>query len=250
MLSPLALKDLPILPVSDKGWNIEDIATQMLTDTAGASSPGGKKKDAVAHSPKATGRGSMRPLTPRSAEACLMEGIEPEELQPRPLDYFTAHGVDLAIARMRYEIFERTRQEKLASVRNARAMLMENPAYMEHVTAIDFGGPLPESPGSKGGSPSRGRKLGGSGGSVGRGSADHSPSGRASSVGSGSGHIMDPIAREQARLAKVQARQQKEIQQFVAQEMRIAQMKEAAEKKAAQEAERRAVSVQGLGGMC
>jgi hypothetical protein len=39
-------------------------------------------------------------LTPRSAEACFMEGIDPHDLYDRDLDSFAEHGLDPAIVRM------------------------------------------------------------------------------------------------------------------------------------------------------
>ena len=39
-------------------------------------------------------------LTPRSAEACLMEGIDPHDLYDRDLDSFAEAGLDPAIVRM------------------------------------------------------------------------------------------------------------------------------------------------------
>ncbi len=39
-------------------------------------------------------------LTPRSAEACLMEGVDPNDLYDRDLECFAEHGLDPAIVRM------------------------------------------------------------------------------------------------------------------------------------------------------
>ena len=42
-------------------------------------------------------------LTPRSAEACLRHGLNPEVLRIRPLDSFSVAGIDPTVQRLRHE---------------------------------------------------------------------------------------------------------------------------------------------------
>lgn len=59
-------------------------------------------------------------LTPRSAEACLQEGVDPEELKIRTMDSFWEPGLDPAAQRMRHEAYSKRRHEKMKAVRRAR----------------------------------------------------------------------------------------------------------------------------------
>jgi hypothetical protein len=59
-------------------------------------------------------------LTPRSAEACLKHGINPEILRIRDLDSFWEAGLDPAIQRMRHEAYSQRRHEMMRLCRMER----------------------------------------------------------------------------------------------------------------------------------
>jgi hypothetical protein len=59
-------------------------------------------------------------LTPRSAEACLKHGINPEMLRIRDLDSFWEPGIDPAIQRMRHEAYSQRRHEMMRLCRVER----------------------------------------------------------------------------------------------------------------------------------
>ncbi len=63
-------------------------------------------------------------LTPRSAEACLRHGVNPETLRIRPLDSFTEQGLDPVIQRMRHEAYTQRRFEMMRLVRGERKKLV------------------------------------------------------------------------------------------------------------------------------
>ena len=58
-------------------------------------------------------------LTPRSAEACLRHGLNPEILRIRPLDSFAVAGVDPTVQRLRHETYTQRRFEMMRLVRPA-----------------------------------------------------------------------------------------------------------------------------------
>lgn len=64
-------------------------------------------------------------LTPKSAEACLMEGVDPHDLLPRKIDDFVKPGIDLPVAQLRFEAYEKMRNEKANAVRRSLASLIE-----------------------------------------------------------------------------------------------------------------------------
>ena len=55
-------------------------------------------------------------LTPRSAEACLKHGVNPEILRIRDLESFNEAGLDPAIQRMRSEAYSQRRYAYLVPV--------------------------------------------------------------------------------------------------------------------------------------
>ena len=59
-------------------------------------------------------------LTPRSAEACLKHGINPEVLRIRDLDSFYEINLDPAIQRMRHEVYSQRRHELMRLCRIER----------------------------------------------------------------------------------------------------------------------------------
>ena len=71
-------------------------------------------------------------LTPRSAEACLKHGVNPESLRIRDLDSFKESGIDQAVQRMRHEAYSQRRHEYMKIVRGARKKLYANAAGGSH----------------------------------------------------------------------------------------------------------------------
>lgn len=72
--------------------------------------------------------------SPRSIEACRMQGIEPQDLVKRPLEYFFTHSVhtrtpaladDLALVEKRAARYEKNRQLQLRSARAQRQELID-----------------------------------------------------------------------------------------------------------------------------
>ena len=63
-------------------------------------------------------------LTPRSAEACLRHGLNPEILRIRPLDSFDVKGVDPTVQRLRHETYTQRRFEMMRLVRAERKRLV------------------------------------------------------------------------------------------------------------------------------
>lgn len=137
-------------------------------------------------------------LTPRSAEACLRHGIDPLELRIRDLDSFWHPGIDPAIQRMRHEAYSQQRHELMRAARNERKKLIKS-GWQEQ----DAGAGSPER------ATEQLRKLNST-----------------------------AVEAENVRIAKMQARQQKEIEQMLAYEMRMARMQEEANHKIEEEKRR------------
>lgn len=64
-------------------------------------------------------------LTPRSAEACLRCGVNPETLKIRDLDSFYDPDVTTAVQRMRYEAYSLRRHEEMQTLRAEKWKLLE-----------------------------------------------------------------------------------------------------------------------------
>ena len=79
-------------------------------------------------------------LTPRSAEACLRHGVNPETLRIRPLDSFTEQGLDPVIQRMRHEAYTQRRFEMMRLVRAERKRLVAQEARDADLAASGAGG--------------------------------------------------------------------------------------------------------------
>ncbi|CAN0230050.1 unnamed protein product, partial [Hapterophycus canaliculatus] len=63
-------------------------------------------------------------LTPRSAEACLKHGVNPEILRVRDLDSFWEPGVEPEVQRMRHEAYSQRRHEMMRLCRQERKRLI------------------------------------------------------------------------------------------------------------------------------
>lgn len=121
MIASPAIFDVPKIPVAQQGLSIHGLASLPPSDR------GFKAKHADAGSARVRSK-SPEPerlvLTPTTAEACLMEGVDPEELRPVPQAAFEAGapgGGDnaRALALLRFEAFERGRRDKLRAVQQA-----------------------------------------------------------------------------------------------------------------------------------
>lgn len=138
-------------------------------------------------------------LTPRSAEACLRTGVDPEDLRIRDLDSFWEPSLDPAIQALRHENYTEMRYKAYEMVKTAR-----NKIQNEEIAQLRSKG--------KGGRVAKNRKL---------------------ILDSSKGNTL--LELEQRRLEKVQRRQQKEVDQMVQFEMRMTQLQEQAARRQAEE---------------
>ena len=67
-------------------------------------------------------------MTPRSAEACLKHGVNPEVLRIRDLDSFWEPGIEPEIQRLRQETYSKRRLEMMKIVRRERKTLINKEA--------------------------------------------------------------------------------------------------------------------------
>ena len=93
------------------------------------------------------GKNALANMTPRAVEACTREGIEPEELLKRPLQYFRGlptEGVRERHAVKRHARYEEARIFKLDLVSATRMQLLEEgwPPTEEQQIAAAAGGTL------------------------------------------------------------------------------------------------------------
>ncbi|RHY74453.1 hypothetical protein DYB30_003686 [Aphanomyces astaci] len=148
-------------------------------------------------------------LTPRSADACLRTGVNPETLKIRDLESFGDNGVSPAVQKMRHEAYSMRRHDQMKLVRaEKKKILAEEDSATEEVHGFrSYRGPNHRSPST---SPKK-----------------DSPDKAASSM----------IEVEQRRLEKVQFRQQREIEQMLEFEMKRNRMAEEASAKLVREKE-------------
>lgn len=78
-------------------------------------------------------------LTPRSAEACLRHGLNPEILRIRPLDSFDVNGVDPTVQRLRHETYTQRRFEMMRLVRAERKRLITQEAREAEMASSGVG---------------------------------------------------------------------------------------------------------------
>lgn len=144
-LAPLSLTSLPVLVADPRSHTIEDVYEGRAGPASG--SPRSKSGHGAPSSPSAHREGGVwqsyasprrvtaahgdsdalipprvLTLTPRSAEACLLEGIDPLELVPHDVE--GEKGAPADILRLRKEAFEAARAMKMEAVRAARAQLI------------------------------------------------------------------------------------------------------------------------------
>eukprot|EP00620_Florenciella_sp_RCC1587_P018944 CAMPEP_0182573454 /NCGR_PEP_ID=MMETSP1324-20130603/20224_1 /TAXON_ID=236786 /ORGANISM="Florenciella sp., Strain RCC1587" /LENGTH=611 /DNA_ID=CAMNT_0024788569 /DNA_START=90 /DNA_END=1925 /DNA_ORIENTATION=- len=82
-------------------------------------------------------------LTPRSAEACLKNGVNPEILRIRDLESFNEQGLDPAIQRMRSEAYSQRRHAMMQLCRAERKKLINAEAKAEALGGAQQSGMTP-----------------------------------------------------------------------------------------------------------
>lgn len=70
------------------------------------------------------------PVTPRTAEALLAEGISPYDLLEKTIDSLTCAGVDIELAKMRLSHYQQQRESLVAALRTARATASGNASVL------------------------------------------------------------------------------------------------------------------------
>lgn len=140
-------------------------------------------------------------LTPRSAEACLKTGVDPEDVRIRDLDSFWEPDLDPARQSMRHETYCERRHQLVKMLRRTRNGVMADEERERKKAAA-----------------------------VKHGAADPIAAGRSE------GKTQMEIERR--RLDKVRKRQQKEIEQMLAFEMKMTQIQDQAKTKLEKEARR------------
>ena len=143
-------------------------------------------------------------LTPRSAESCLREGVDPEHLRIRDLDSFWEPGLDAARQGMRHEAYSERRHTFMKALRRARTTIINSET-------------------------AKARNAGKARQGVAQQMAAESAK-KESSM----------LEMEAKRLAKMQRRQKKEIEQLIQFEMKTAEIREQAQRKLEAEEERAA----------
>ena len=141
-------------------------------------------------------------LTPRSAKACLLCGVDPESLRIRDLDSFWEPNIDPVIQRMRHEAYIKLRSDQIRVVRKEREKLM-----------------------GKGGGKKVSARFSGGSGLVDEQAAEDEKS--------------TLVEMEKRRLEKIKYRQRREIEQMLEYEMKVAKIQEDQEAKLLKEQARR-----------
>lgn len=75
--------------------------------------------------PKATGP-NIRPSSPRTVEAFLRSGVDPEDLVYKPLSYFKDKTGDTELAKIAFDFFEESRIHRLDELRQTRQALIDD----------------------------------------------------------------------------------------------------------------------------
>ena len=131
-------------------------------------------------------------LTPRSAEACLRHGLNPEILRIRPLDSFDVKGVDPTVQRLRHETYTQRRFEMMRLVRAERKRLVAQEARDADLAASGAGGGATITP----------QQL----------------------IAAQAKQNATFIEEEEKRMRKMQARQDKELEQMMAFEIKMGEL--------------------------
>ncbi|KAL3662139.1 hypothetical protein V7S43_012940 [Phytophthora oleae] len=154
-------------------------------------------------------------LTPRSAEACLRCGVNPETLKIRDLDSFYDPDVTAAVQRMRHEAYSLRRHEEMQALRTEKCKLVD---------AEDRG-----ATGSRGAIPSRLVAVAGSRRVTKSEGPTSMSSGASSSPGMKGSSALLNIERQ--RLEKVRQRQERELEQMLEFEMKMNRLQQQASEK-------------------
>eukprot|EP00392_Amoebophrya_sp_AT5.2_P008035 g8054.t1 len=63
--------------------------------------------------------------SPRSLQACGLEGVAPQDLIYKPIEAFAEKGLEPRLVKLRYDFFEAKRNDLLAACRRSREIIME-----------------------------------------------------------------------------------------------------------------------------
>jgi len=133
-------------------------------------------------------------MTPRSSQACLVTGVDPECLRIRDLDSFWQPELDPTVQRLRHEAYIKTRSDYMKLARKEREQLM----------------------GKKGKVSAKFKAF-----------AENDDAAKQDSK---------MVKLEEARLAKIQHRQRREIEQMLEWELKVSKMQDAHQQKLIDEA--------------
>lgn len=161
-------------------------------------------------------------LTPRSAEACLRCGVNPETLKIRDLESFYDADVVPAVQRMRHEAYSMRRHEEMKAVRLEKKKIIET-----EDAAVESLGPARASAGRHRHQP-HGRTH-----STSKAASSVSPSPHSSPEKSESKLSMVDV--EKKRLEKLKARQERELEQMLDFELKMSRIQQDAAEKAERE---------------
>jgi hypothetical protein len=82
--------------------------------------------------PNARGQ-NIRPSTPRSAEALLRSGIDPEDLVYKPPQFFKEKTGDPELANLAFQFFEEGRAKRIEEIRALRQSLIDDGWQPSHL---------------------------------------------------------------------------------------------------------------------
>jgi len=120
--------------------------------------------------------------SPRSSEAFLMTGVEPNELRVRELDSFWEPNIDAKVQRLRHEDYSLRRRDLIKEVRSARSQLIKREMTVSTKPTVG--------------------------------------------MDSNQDSVSTTVVQEEARLRKIQAKKQKEIEQMLTFEMKQVELQE------------------------
>lgn len=69
---------------------------------------------------------NIRPSTPRSAEAVLRSGVDPEDLVQKTPQFFLAKTGDPELGQLAYQFYEEGRQKRIEDIRALRQSLIDD----------------------------------------------------------------------------------------------------------------------------
>lgn len=75
--------------------------------------------------PNAHGQ-QIRPSSPRSAEALLRSGVDPEDLVHKPLKFFKGRTGDAELGQLAFNFFEEGRLKRIEEIRTLRQSLVDD----------------------------------------------------------------------------------------------------------------------------